>query len=146
MKRIYVFVIILLVINSLAFANGMNSKEIELTFNIRDANKSNPKYELLFYSNGEKIAKRVYQNGKTLVVEGKIPDGRVVERYSSGKVKNIFIYVDSKRNGKALSFYKSGKLKKESTYLDDNPIGITKMYYESGSLKVESKIADGKNI
>lgn len=146
MKPVYTFVIILFILQNVASANGIDHKEVELKFNIRDADSKNPRYELVFYRNGKKIAKRVYQKGEITLSEGEIPDGRVVESYDSGKIRNIFTYKNGKRNGIAFGFYESGKLKKEGSYLDDNPVGITKMYYENGNLMVESKIVDGKNI
>lgn len=147
MKIVYIFALIFFVLQNLASANGgIDSEEAELKFSIRDADSKRPKYELVFYRNGKKIARRVYQGGKTILSEGEIPDGRVVERYDSGKIKNIFIYKNGKKNGKAFAFYENGKLKKEATYLDDNPTGVTKIYYENGRLMVESKIVNSKNI
>lgn len=148
MKKVCIFILIIFfILQNVASANcGIDSEEVELKFSIRDADSKNPKYELVFYKNGKKIAKRIYQEGEIILSEGEIPDGQVVERYDSGKIKNIFTYKNGKRNGKAFGFYESGKLKKEVIFLDDNPIGISKMYYENGNLMVESKIVDGKNI
>ena len=146
MNVAHFFTTILFFWQIVACSNFIDSKEVELKFRTKYADSENPRYELIFYVNDKKIARRVYEKGRTILSEGEIPDGRVVERYDSGKIRNVFTYKNGKRNGKAFGFYESGKLKKEGTYLDDNPIGITRMYYENGNLMVESKIVDGKNI
>jgi antitoxin component YwqK of YwqJK toxin-antitoxin module len=147
MKTIPFFTtIFLFFIQILSCTNIFESREVEVKFNIQDQYSKNPKYELIFSSGGEEIARRIFEKGKTILEEGEIPDGQVIEKYDSGNIRNIFSYKKGKRNGKAFSFYENGRLKKEGIYLEDNPIGITKMYYENGNLKVESKIKDGKNL
>jgi len=146
MKTRYFFTTILFFIQILACTNISDSKEAELKLDIKNQNSNNPKYELVFYENGKEVAKRIFKKGKSILSEGEIPEGIVVEKYNIGNIRNIFSYKDGKRNGKAYSFYKNGKLKKEGIYLDDNPIGITKMYYENGNLMMESKIVNGKNV
>ena len=96
---------------------------------------------------GEKIlAKRSYSNGKTILSEGRIPDGMVVENYSDGKVKNIIYYKNGKRNGPAISIYESGRIKAQAHYKDGNPTGKGFYYFESGALKTEFENKDGKNL
>jgi antitoxin component YwqK of YwqJK toxin-antitoxin module len=131
------------IFNLSTFAFG--EVNLKLTI-IKDTSSANPIYEVLFYENGEEIAKRVYQEGKTLVSEGRIPEGIAIERYPGGNIKNIITYKDQKRNGKAFGFYESGKLKIEACYRNDNPIGIGKRYYENGNLMAERKIIDSKEI
>ena len=146
MKASYFFTTILTFIQILACTSISISKESELKLVINNQNSTIPRYELLFYTNGKEVAKRVYEKGKIILSEGEIPEGQVVEKYNTGNIRNIFSYKGGKRNGKAYSFYENGELKKEGIYLDDNPIGITKMYYENGNLMMESKIVGGKNI
>lgn len=144
MKNTYLTTIMLLILVMLC-ANGVDSEGVTLGFKIlTDPGSKIPKYELIFYENGKEIAKRIFQSGKTVLSEGKIPDGIVIEYYEDGEVRNIFHYRDAKRNGKAFGFYKSGKLKATGTYRNDNPIGIGKMYYENGNMMAEWEIVDGQ--
>jgi len=146
MNRISFFTAILFFIQILSCTGISASNEIEIKFNIQNQYSKNPRYELIFYSDGKEIAKRIFEKGKTILSVGEIPDGKVIEYYYGGNIKNIFSYNNGKLNGKAFSFYENGKLKKEGIYLDDNPIGITKMYYENGKLMVEFKIENNKNV
>ena len=145
MKTVLFFITIIF-IQILSCTNTSESKEIEVKFNIQDQYSNNPKYELIFSSGGQVIARRTFEKGKIIFEEGEIPDGQVIEKYDNGNIRNLFSYKKGKRNGKAFSFYENGRLKMEGTYLENNPIGITKMYYENGNLMMESKIKDGKNI
>ncbi|MFC1825609.1 toxin-antitoxin system YwqK family antitoxin [Thermodesulfobacteriota bacterium] len=146
MKSITIFASFFFFIQILACTNTIESEEIDVKLNIVNRNSDNPRYELVFYHEGEKVAKRVFENGNVILTEGEIPDGQVIEKYNGGKIRNIFAYQKGKRNGKAFSFYENGKLKKESIYLNDNPVGITKMYFENGNLKMVSKTENGKNV
>jgi antitoxin component YwqK of YwqJK toxin-antitoxin module len=146
MKVIYSILIIFFVFQTAASANGIDSKGIELKFYVRNAETKNPTYELSFFENGKEIAKRIFKGGKTILEEGQIPDGVVIERYDSGKPKNILVFKNGKRNGKAIAFYESGRLKKTVTFKDDNPVGESKMYYENGNVMMESKTEDGKQV
>jgi antitoxin component YwqK of YwqJK toxin-antitoxin module len=103
-------------------------------------------YDLIFKRGEKIIAKRKYSNGKTLLSEGNIPDGMVVENYPDGKVKNIMFYKNGERNGPALSLYKSGRIKSHADYKDGNVIGKGYYYFESGAIKTEWEIKDGKNL
>lgn len=144
MKNVYVTTTIVFVIIMLC-TNGVNPESITVKFTIlTDPVSKIPKYELLFYKNGKQIAKRIFQSGKTILTEGKIPDGIVVELYDDGSIRNIFNYKDGKRNGRAFGFYRSGKLRAIGTYREDNPIGIGRMYYENGNIMAEWEIVDGK--
>jgi antitoxin component YwqK of YwqJK toxin-antitoxin module len=144
MKNLY-FTIIIVFMFVILCINGITSEGVTVKFRIlSDPGSESPKYELVFYQNGKEIAKRIFQAGKTILSEGEIPDGVVVECYDDGRIKNIFNYKDGKRNGKAFGFYKSGKLKAIGTYQDDNPIGSGKMYYENGIIMAEWEIVDGK--
>lgn len=118
--------------------------EIEAKFTILKSETKYPEYELIFLSEGKVIATRVYKKGQTIVSDGIIPEGQVVEKYKNGKIKNIIHYKNGKREGKALNFYQNGRIKIESTYINDNPVGITNTFYETGQLKSESKMIDGK--
>ena len=103
-------------------------------------------YDLVFKCGDEIIAKRKYSNGKTILKEGKIPNGMVVENYPDGKAKNIMFYENGERNGPALSLYESGRIKSQTYYKDGNPTGKGYYYFESGALKTEWEIKDGKNL
>lgn len=121
-------------------------EQVEVKFNVFNKNTKSPEYELTFYSGGKVIARRKYKNGRTLVSEGTIPDGQVVEKYENGNIKNAMYYRNGKREGKATGYYQSGKIKIEAMYKNDNPVGISRSFYENGQLKSESKIDDGKKI
>jgi antitoxin component YwqK of YwqJK toxin-antitoxin module len=101
-------------------------------------------YHLVFKRGDEIVAKRTYSNGKTILNEGKIPDGMVIENYPDGNVKNIMFYENGKRNGPAIGLYESGRIKAQSYYKGGNPTGKAFYYFESGAIKTESEIADGK--
>jgi antitoxin component YwqK of YwqJK toxin-antitoxin module len=146
MKMGYLFSSMFFLLLIVSCGNNTEAEEIELKINIKNAESEKPRHELVFYLDGRKIAERVYEKGRLILSEGDIPDGKVVQRYENGKVKNIFTYKNGKRNGKAFGYYESGRLKKEVTFLDDNPIGIEKMYYENGNLMVEAEIVDGKQV
>ncbi len=103
-------------------------------------------YDLIFKRGKEIIAKRKYSMGKTLISEGSIPDGMVVENYRDGKVKNIIFYKNGERNGPALSLYESGRIKSQAYYKDGMTTGKGFYYFESGALKTEWEIKDGKNL
>ena len=103
-------------------------------------------YYLVFKRGDATIAKRTYRNGKTILSEGKIPDGMVVENYSNGKTKKIIFYKDGERNGPAISLYESGRIQGHSYYKNDNPIGKGFYYFESGAIKTEFEIEDGKEL
>jgi antitoxin component YwqK of YwqJK toxin-antitoxin module len=101
----------------------------------------------LVYKRGEKIvAKRSYINGKTILNEGEIPDGMIIENYPDGKIKNIMFFRDGERNGPAIGLYESGRIKAQTYYKDGNPIGKGFYYFDSGALKTEWEIKDGKNL
>lgn len=121
-------------------------EEIEVRFNVLKKNTKFPEFELTFLSEDKVFARRVYKNGQTIISEGIIPDGQVVEKYENGNVKNVLHYKNGKREGKAIGYYQSGKIKIEAMYKDDNPVGLMRTFYENGQLKSESKILDGKKI
>ena len=148
MNLIYSFVIVvaLLFLPNIAYTNDTDSEQVELRFCVRNPEATNPTYELLFFVKGKQIARRIFKEGKTIFQEGEIPNGVAIERYDSGKTKNILIFKNGKRNGKAVGFYESGKLKKTVTFRDDNPVGETKMYYENGNLMMESRVENGKQV
>jgi antitoxin component YwqK of YwqJK toxin-antitoxin module len=103
-------------------------------------------YHLVFKQGEVIIAKRSYRNGETILEEGKIPDGMVVENYKDGKVKNIIFYQNGKRNGPAISLYESGRIKTQSYYKDGMLEGKAYYFFESGAIKAESKIVHGKQL
>jgi len=103
-------------------------------------------YHLVFKRGKVIIAKRSYHNGETILEEGKIPDGIVVENYKDGKVKNIMFFKNGKRNGPAIGLYESGRIKVQSIYNDGNPTGKGFYSFESGAIKTEWEIANGKEL
>ena len=112
----------------------------------KDTETGQSVYNLVFKSGDEIIAKRTYCNGETILSEGKIPNGMVVESYLNGKVKNIMFYENGERNGPAISLYESGSIKSQIYYKNDNPIGKGFYYFESGAIKTEWEIQNGKEI
>ena len=103
-------------------------------------------YHLVYKRGVEVIAKRTYSNGKTILKEGKIPDGMIVENYPDGKAKKIMFYKNGERNGPAISFYESGMIKSQTYYKDGNPTGKGFYYFESGAIKTEWKIKNKKEL
>ena len=112
----------------------------------KDAATGQMVYHLVYKRGEEIIAKRTYSNGKTILNQGKIPDGMVVENYPDGKAKNIMFFKNGKRNGPAIILYESGRIKGQTYYKDGNPTGKGFYYFESGALKTEFENKDGKNL
>lgn len=113
---------------------------------IKDNSTGQMIYHLVFKHGEKVIAKRSYSNGKTILNEGEIPDGMVIENYPDGKAKNIMFYKNGKRNGPAISLYESGRIKGQTYYEDGNPTGKGYYYFENGALKTEFENKDGKNL
>lgn len=103
-------------------------------------------YHLVFKRGKVIIAKRSYGDGETILEEGKIPDGMIVENYKDGKVNNIMFFKNGKRNGPAIGLYETGRIKVQSFYKDGNPTGKGFYYFESGAIKAEWEIANGKEL
>lgn len=144
---ILIFSITILFVGDSVFSEVSNYTDtvvVKFSSNINEY--ESPVYEMNFYVNEKKIAKRIYQHGLIKFSEGEIPDGEVVELYPSGKVKNIISYKDGVRNGKVTGYYENGGVKLVSEYINDNPNGITKKFYKNGVLMVESKIVDGSAV
>lgn len=118
---------------------------LEFTVN-KDSKTGQLVQSWVFKRDDEIIAKRIFSIGKTILSEGKIPDGMVVENYSSGKAKNIMFYMKGKRNGHAISLYENGRIKTQGYYKDDNPTGKGFYYFESGAIKAEFEIKNGKEL
>ena len=112
----------------------------------KDAKTGQMVYYLVYKRGHEVIAKRTYSAGKTILNEGEIPDGIVIENYPDGKAKNIMFFKNGKRNGPAIGLYESGRIKGQSYYKDGNPIGKGFYYFESGAIKTEWEIANGKEL
>jgi len=124
-----------------------NAQIVTVEFSkIKDKATGQMVYNLVFKHGEKVIAKRSYSNGKTILDEGEIPDGMVIENYPDGKVKNIMFYKNGKRNGPAISLYESGRIKGQTYYEDGNPTGKGYYYFESGALKTEFENKDGKNL
>ena len=109
---------------------------------VRKNNGENRKQGVLFLKDGKVIAKRMFVNGNS-INKGKISDGIVIELYDDGRIRNLFIYKNGKRNGPALGLYQNQKMKAEGYYRDDCPIGVGKTYHENRKLKAEWKIEAG---
>ena len=103
-------------------------------------------YHLVFKRGDVIVAKRSYEDGKTILEEGKIPDGMVVENYPSGKAKNIMFYENGERNGPAISLYESGRIKSQAFYKNGNTTGKGFYYFESGAVMTEWEIVNGKEL
>jgi antitoxin component YwqK of YwqJK toxin-antitoxin module len=130
-----------------SFAISATAQIVTVEFSKKkDQDKGHIIYHLVFKRGDEVIAKRTYSNGKTILDEGEIPDGMVIENYPDGKVKNIMFFKNGKRNGPAISLYESGRIMGQSFYKDDNPTGKGFYYFESGALKTEWEIKDGLNL
>jgi len=100
MRIVSIIIVMLSVLQSLACANSFDCSDVELKLHVINSDSKSPQYELVFYRCGKKVARRIYNEGKTILSEGKIPDGQVVERYEDGSIKNIFIYKNGKKMGK----------------------------------------------
>ena len=144
-KRVTIILIVLFIAVSLPTSATAQIVTVEFS-KMKDEATGQMIYHLV-YNRGEKIiAKRSYSNGKTILSEGRIPDGMVVENYPDGKVKNIIYYKNGTRNGPAISIYESGRIKAQAHYKDGNPTGKGFYYFESGALKTEFENKDGKAL
>lgn len=134
-------------VTNCAHNTNVTANAVIIKMNVLDDQGSKDKrYELTFFRKGKIVAERVYERGKTIRSSGEIPDGPVLELYSSGQIRNILTFRDGKRNGPAIGFYESGKLRTEGTNRDGNPNGIGIVYYENGRVKAEWKIENRREL
>ena len=144
-KRATIILIAFYIVVSLPIYATAQIVKVEFS-KIKDEATGQMIYHLVYKSGEKVIAKRSYSNGKTILNEGEIPDGMVIENYPNGKVKNIMFFENGKRNGPAISLYESGRIKGQTYYKDDNPTGKGFYYFESGALKTEFENKGGKNL
>jgi antitoxin component YwqK of YwqJK toxin-antitoxin module len=144
-KRVTIILIALFIAVSLPSSATAQIITVELS-KIKDKATGQMIYHLVYKRGVKIIAKRSYSDGKTILSEGRIPDGMVVENYPDGKVKNIMYYKNGKRNGPAISLFESGRIKAQAYYEDGNPTGKGFYYFESGALKTEFENKDGKTL
>jgi hypothetical protein len=64
---------------------------------------------------------------------------RKKDYFENGKLHNIEIYKEGKKNGLCKSYHENGKLKAEIEYISDEQNGILKTYFENGQLKLNSR-------
>jgi hypothetical protein len=138
------FIIVLIAISTaVSFPIFATAQLITVEFSkIKDKATGRLVHNLVFKRGKEIIAKRIYSNGKTILSEGKIPDGMVVESYPNGKAKNIMFYMNGERNGPAISLYENGKLKGQTYYKDDNPTRKGFYYFGFFSRLVGERLID----
>ncbi len=119
------------------------AKQIEgsvLEFNkVEDTAIGIPRYELLFRENDKMVAIRIFQNGRTLLLEGEIPEDltnvvvvQIIRSEISQKKssKRGIIYI---KNGKVIAkrIFKDGKTLSEG----EIPDGIILERYENGKIR-----------
>ena len=105
-----------------------------------------PVKTVLFRYEGKVVARMERDKNKLKLVEGKIPDGTIVEKYPNGNIKAIILRSHGTRVGPAISLFENGNVKGEGFYKNGYPEGISRRYYKNGNLFVESKMTEGKNI
>jgi len=96
-------------------------------------------YHLVFKRGKVIIAKRSYHNGETILEEGKIPDGIVVENYKDGKVKNIMFLKMESGTGLQSAF-----MKVEGSKFNPFTMMATQQEKDFILLKVEQSRQNGK--
>ncbi|MEK7450266.1 MAG: hypothetical protein AAB019_12390, partial [Planctomycetota bacterium] len=75
--------------------------------------------EIIYYQDGKKIAKKLFDEKGNSTIEGKIPEGIAKDYYASGKLEDEATYKDGKQEGIHKIYYESGKLEIEGNYKND---------------------------
>jgi len=100
----------------------------------------------IVYSSGRKIiAKEVYdKDGSLSEKTGAIPDGKINEYYSDGRLWKEWNYKNNMRDGIVKVFYPNGSLSEEALFKANKREGVAKEFYENGNIKTEGDFKDGK--
>lgn len=98
-----------------------------------------------FYVDDQFIAgKQNDQEGNTIKVTGKIPDGIVYEYYDSGKLYYETNYKNNLRDGLEKVYYETGELLEENNYQNDKLNGTSKAFYKNGIVMIEVNYENNK--
>ncbi len=100
--------------------------------------------ELAYYAGSRKVALEVLESHRTVIKEGVIPDGRVVEYYREGAIKRVFQYRNEKPQGKAITYYPTGELWEEQHFEAGKLEGRWVMYRKDGTFWSDSFYLHGK--
>lgn len=76
-----------------------------------------------FYKNRTIYRKVFYKNGKI--------DGKFLEYYNTGELKEIGTYENGLREGNWREFYKNGKILRKGKYVKGEKVGIWKTFYKN---------------
>jgi len=64
-----------------------------------------------------------------------VKNGKLIDWYKNGQVKNETNYTNGVQTGKSISWYENGQIKSETTYLNNKAEGKSKNWYQNGQLK-----------
>ena len=76
-----------------------------------------------FYKNRTLYRKVFYENGKI--------NGKFLEYFSTGELKEIGMYENGLREGNWREFYKNGKILRKGKYVKGEKVGIWKTFYKN---------------
>jgi len=100
---------------------------------------------ITYFSGGEKIARKVFdETGQLIVMAGCIPDGQVVEYYWTGALKNIFDYVNNRPHGENRTFYPGGRLWVAQHFSNGLLHGPSRTLYRNKTLWEDCTYKEGK--
>ena len=72
-----------------------------------------------------------------------LKDGKLLDWFKNGQLKNETDFREGKQNGKASSWFESGQLKSEKNYIDNKIEGKSLEWYENGQLKSDCSYING---
>ena len=132
-----IFVIFFTLLN---FNCAKQIKGAYLEFNkVKDTVIAIPRYELIFRENGKIVAKRIFQNGRTLLLEGEIPK----DLRNVAVIKMIRPGISHKKSSECgIIYIKNGRVMAKRIFRDGTtlsegeiPDGIIIERYENGKIR-----------
>jgi antitoxin component YwqK of YwqJK toxin-antitoxin module len=109
---------------------------------IPSASKAISAFEFLV--NNQVVAKGEWQaEGRFRLIEGRLPDGKFIENYPSGRIKREYECKGGNLNGICREYFGSGLLERESTVINGLEEGLSKNYHQNGKIKGESTFKNG---
>lgn len=149
-SRLSIFLILFLISTSTLSAQDvyrfyLNSKKVYTTDStqakyirvVRNLNNNNSWEVLDLYMSGKKQMRGYFEIDKKTKVQ--IKQGKYIQYYENGNIKNVCFYKDGLNIGKEIGYYESGKIDSEIIYDEKGRIIDEKYFKEDGSISVFQK-------
>lgn len=147
MKRIIMFLLIVVLIPATAFAEA-TKKIVERYPSLSPGGTElpgSPKTVVYLNDKGEEIAREIYKKDGTVIETiGKIPDGVVKEYFDNGALLAEYNYQGGVLEGKSKGYYSNGAFRGEWNYKNGKLEGKMKYFYENGNLNYETNYKNDK--